>query len=241
MRKLFLINFNSFFFFINLIILLFLLSNAENAPLFNLDFSDWYLDKAQRIAQSYKELRIPGYDYSVFNGWNSTYGSIPINHIMVFFNLLFSPHIAAQLFIFFTDIFVFYGFYFTLNKYFKFDKNLSSLISFFIYFLILATNENYIVNQYALFGFLLTINLFLTKKNKYFYFDICLLIIYCCFSYPPYNIPIAPLFHLIFILLFFHNKKESLIKFLFWFFVIWFFYFISCKFNYFTLGKLSNF
>ena len=54
MRKLFLINFNSIFFCINLLILLFLLSNAENAPLFNLDFSDWYLDKSQRLAADYK-------------------------------------------------------------------------------------------------------------------------------------------------------------------------------------------
>ena len=63
MRKLFLINFNSIFFLINLLILLFLLSNVENAPLFNLDFSDWYLDKSQRLAADYKELKIPGFDY----------------------------------------------------------------------------------------------------------------------------------------------------------------------------------
>ena len=54
MRKLFFINLNSLFFLINLIILLFLLSNAENAPLFNLDFSDWYIDKSQRLAAFYK-------------------------------------------------------------------------------------------------------------------------------------------------------------------------------------------
>ena len=54
MRKLFLFHLNSIFFLTNLIILLFLLSNAENAPLFSLDFSDWYIDKSQRLAAFYK-------------------------------------------------------------------------------------------------------------------------------------------------------------------------------------------
>ena len=101
MRKLFLFHLNSIFFLTNLIILLFLLSNAENAPLFSLDFSDWYIDKSQRLASDYKQFKIPGLDYSSFNGWNSTHGSIPINHIMVFFNLFFTPYTSAQLFIFF--------------------------------------------------------------------------------------------------------------------------------------------
>ena len=114
MRKLFLFNLNSIFFLTNLIILLFLLSNAENAPLFSLDFSDWYIDKSQRLASDYKQFKIPGLHYSSFNGWNSTHGSIPINHIMVFFNLFFTPYTSAQLFIFFSDILIYFGFFYIL-------------------------------------------------------------------------------------------------------------------------------
>jgi len=226
MRKLFLINLNSVFFLTNLIILLFLLSNAENAPLFNLDFSDWYIDKSQRLAADYKQLKIPGIDYSSFNGWNSTHGSIPINHIMVLFNIFLNPYTSAQLFIFFSDMLVYFGFFFTFRNYFKLNSILSGLLSLLIFLLLLSVNENYIVNQYTLFGFLVLINFLLTEKNKFFYLGLILLPLYCSFSYPPYNVPIAPFFHLLFILIFFFNKKVLFKKLFLWYLIIWISYFL---------------
>ena len=226
MRKLFLVSFNSIFFLISLLILLFLLSNGENAPLFNLDFSDWYLDKSQRLAADYKELKIPGFDYSSFNGWNSTHGSIPINHIMVFLNLFFTPYTSAQLFIFFSDILIYFGFFYILKNYFKINSTLSGLLSLLIFLLLLSVNENYIVNQYTLFGFLILINFLLTEKSKIFYLGLIFLPLYCSFSYPPYNVPIAPFFHFLFILIFSLSDKVLFKKLFLWYFIIWTSYFL---------------
>ena len=226
MRKLFQINFNSTFFGVNLLILIYLLSNGENAPLFNLDFSDWYLDKSQRLATDFKQLRIPGIDYSSFNGWNTTHGSIPINHIMVFLNLFFTPHSAAQIFIFLTDLLTYFGFFFILKRYFKINPNLSSLLTLLIFLLLISVNENYIVNQYTLFGFLILTNFLLTEKNKNFYLGLVFLVIYCSFSYPPYNVPIAPFFHLLFIFVFFFKDKIIFKKLFIWYFLIWISYFL---------------
>ena len=226
MRKLFLFHLNSIFFLTNLIILLFLLSNAENAPLFSLDFSDWYIDKSQRLASDYKQFKIPGLDYSSFNGWNSTHGSIPINHIMVFFNLFFTPYTSAQLFIFFSDILIYFGFFYILKNYFKINTNLSGLFSILFFLLLISVNENYIVNQYTLFGFLILINFLLTEKSKIFYLGLIFLPLYCSFSYPPYNVPIAPIFHFLFILIFFFNEKILFKKLFFWYLIIWTSYFL---------------
>ncbi len=226
MKKLFLINFNSSFLIINLLILFFLLMNGKDAPLFNLDFSDWYLDKSQRIANDFKQFKIPGFDYASHNGWNNTHGSIPINHIMVFLNLFFSPHTSAQIFIFLTDLLIYFSFFLLLKNYFKFNSILASFFSFLIFILLINFNENYIVNQYTLFGFLVLINFLLTEKNNNFYFGIILLPLYCSFSYPPYNVPLAPFFHFIFIFIFFFKEKILMKKLLFWFFVIWISYFL---------------
>ena len=215
---------NNYFLYVNIFFLIILLIFGENGPLQDLDFSDHYLDKSKRISEEIKNLKLPGVDYSMIGRLNLTYGSIPINHLMVLFDVFFETHTSAHLFIFFTDIFVFFGIFYFLKIFFFFEYKNCFIFSLLFFFYLSLGNENYIVNQYLLLPFLICLNWLFTKESKG-YLAIILLLIYCSFSYPPYNIPIAPVLHLL-ILFFFHlNKSIDFKKYFLWFTLIWLTYF----------------
>ena len=104
--------FKNYFILSNLLIFIILIFIGKSGPMIDLDFADWYLDKAQRISEDLKNFKIPGWDYAVMNGWNSTYSSIPINHILVILNIFFDEYTSAHLFIFLSDCIIFFGIYF---------------------------------------------------------------------------------------------------------------------------------
>ena len=98
------------------------------------------------------------------------------------FLIYFLLFIHQRNYLFFSDILIYFGFFYILKNYFIINSTLSGVLSLLIFLLLLSVNENYIVNQYTLFGFLILINFLLTEKNKIFYLN--LIPLYCSFSYP---------------------------------------------------------